>query len=140
MNPEPVYYDEQIDYKRDLLERIIAINKAIECGGDGVKPLTLLWTELKTDIQTPIFVKIQEQAESLIKAYAELETKIIEGSPSKVSMGHRNQILLDAARPLIQQTVLICKNIIINQLDEMGLLLRDARQIPVGNMKRFGGS
>lgn len=136
--PETPYYDEQIDYKRDLLERIIAINRAIEFGFDGVKQLSLLWSELKTDIQLPIYEQVDREAKALQKNYQDLEDEVMKHWPTTLSDGHKRQIIEARARPIIQQTVLNCKNIIINQLDTMGLLLRDARQVPVGSMKRLG--
>lgn len=131
------WYDEQIDYKRDLLERIMSINWSIDKGMDGMKQLSLLWSELKADIQKPILGPIKIQTDALAQDYKDIEIEVMEKWPDTLSPGHKRQIIEARARPIIQQTVLNCKTIIINQLDKMGLLLRDGKNVPQGIMPRL---
>jgi hypothetical protein len=129
---DPVKYkdDEQINYKVHLLMRINDIDSAIKSGNDGVIELANLWSSLKKDIREPIedrVIMISEQTDVRIKMIRDriFNNPVGAGLGKHASNSHKVQAIELQSKPINRQTTQQIKQIILDRLDEMKLLMTE---------------
>lgn len=132
-------YSETIEYERLLLMRINDVDNAIKFGSDGLKELGSLWSKLKKDIRDPIQEDIKK---ILVEAEDELNKiikRVYDQESPGMSYSHKREIINVAAHPINIEVAHKIMQIIIDRLDEMGLLIQRQRQVPQGYLPRLKG-
>lgn len=135
-------YDTYFPYESLLMMRINDLDHAIQSGGDGVLQYSILWARLKTDIREPIQKQLEGISEKTEKDIEEMK-KLVYNEPSKLgypnnmSPAHKQDIINSLAKPINTLATLQMSQIVIDQLEKMGLLLRTKREVPQGNMPRI---